>query len=44
VKSGGELAVAAEVTQEEYRAMVEYMSDMDSVMRPAKPSDALVTL
>jgi hypothetical protein len=40
VKSGAELAVAAEITREEHRAMLEYVNEMESVMRSAKSLDA----
>jgi hypothetical protein len=40
VKLGGELAVEAGVTREEYRAMLEYVNDMEAVMRPTKSRDA----
>jgi hypothetical protein len=35
VKSGA-LAVAPEVTRDEYHAMAEYITEMESVMRPTK--------
>ena len=37
---GAELAVAAGVTREEHRAMLEYVNDMESVTRPTKSRDA----
>jgi hypothetical protein len=40
VKSGAELAVAAEITREEHRAMLEYVNEMESVVRPANALDA----
>jgi hypothetical protein len=40
MKSGADLAVAAGVTREEHRAMLEYMNDMESVTRPTKSRDA----
>jgi hypothetical protein len=40
MKSGGQLAVEAGVTREEYRAMLEYVTEMEPVMRPTKSRDA----
>ena len=38
VKSGA-LSVLAGVTREEHRAMMEYVDEMEAIMRPAKPRD-----
>jgi hypothetical protein len=40
VKSGGELAVAADVTRDQRRAMLEYVSEMAAVMQPIEARDA----
>jgi hypothetical protein len=36
----GALSVVPDVTREEHRAMLEYVDEMESVMRPVKSLDA----